>query len=263
MIVLRSLLFNVLFYITTLVHMVVMTPYYFAVPRAKAWIVPNNWSRLNNYMLRVICGTTVEFKGTENVPDGPCIIAAKHQSSWDTFVFVPLLHDPVYIIKRQLKWIPFFGWYLGKMDMIAIDRTNRNEARKQVNDGANRAKLKNRQIMIYPEGTRRTPGDEPVYKQGVAMIYEATGLPVVPIAHNAGMFWQRHTFLRYPGKMTVEFLPAIPTGLKRDEMFKRLVTELEARCDALLIDGASQPNPPPLAEATRLRLIQLGFQPKS
>ena len=91
MLVLRSLLFNILFYLTTFLQMVVQAPVYFAVSRQKAWFVPNNWSRINNWMLRVICGTTVEFKGIENVPDGPCIIAAKHQSSWDTFVFLPYL----------------------------------------------------------------------------------------------------------------------------------------------------------------------------
>jgi 1-acyl-sn-glycerol-3-phosphate acyltransferase len=263
MLVLRSLLFNALFYITTFVQMVVMTPYYFAVPRAKAWIVPNNWSRVNNWLLRVICGATVEFKGLENIPDGPCIIAAKHQSAWDTFVFLPYLKDPVLILKRVLMRIPLFGQFVAKMDMIAIDRASRDEARRQVNKGAVRAKNDGRQILIYPEGTRRSPGDEPAYKQGVSMIYEATGLAVVPVAHNAGMFWPRRRFLRYPGKMTVEFLPPIPAGLKRDEMFKRLVSELEARCDALLIDGASQPNPPPLAESAIKRLEELGFQPRS
>ncbi len=263
MLIVRSLLFNALFYITTFLQMIFQAPVYFAVSRKKAWFVPNNWSRFNNWMLRVICGTTVEFKGMENLPDGPCIIAAKHQSTWDTFVILPYLKDPVLILKRVLMGVPLFGQFLAKMDMIAIDRASREEARKQVNAGANRAKKDGRQILIYPEGTRRSPGDEPAYKQGVSMIYEATGLPVVPIAHNAGMFWPRRKFLRYPGKMTVEFLPPIPAGLKRDEMFKRLVSELEARCDALLIEGASQPNPPPLADTAIKRLKELGFQPKS
>lgn len=263
MLVLRSLLFNALFYITTFLQMVFQAPVYFAVSRKKAWFVPNNWSRLNNWMLRVICGATVEFKGVENIPDGPCIIASKHQSTWDTFVFLPFLKDPVLILKRVLMWIPLFGQFVAKMDMIAIDRSSREEARKQVNDGANRAKRDGRQILIYPEGTRRAAGAEPAYKQGVAMIYEATGLPVVLIAHNAGMFWPRRQFLRYPGKMTVEFLPPIPAGLKREEMFERLISELEARCDALLIDGASQPNPPPLSDTAKKRLKELGFQSKS
>jgi 1-acyl-sn-glycerol-3-phosphate acyltransferase len=262
MLVLRSLVFNTLFYLTTLLQMIVQAPVYFAVSRKKAWFVPNNWSRLNNFMLRVICGATVEFKGMENIPDGPCIIAAKHQSAWDTFVFLPFLKDPVLILKRQLMWIPLFGQFVAKMDMIAIDRASREDARKQVNAGANRAKADGRQILIYPEGTRRSPGDVPAYKQGVSMIYEVTGLPVLPIAHNAGMFWPRRKFLRYPGKMTVEFLPLIPAGLSRDAMFKRLVSELEARCDALLIDGAAQPNPPPLAQTALKRLEELGFQAK-
>jgi 1-acyl-sn-glycerol-3-phosphate acyltransferase len=263
MLVLRSLLFNALFYITTFVQMVASLPYYFLVSRAKAWSVPNNWSRFSTWLLGTICGATVEFKGLENIPDGPCIIAAKHQSAWDTFVLLPHLKDPVLILKRQLMWIPLFGQMLARMDMIAIDRASKDEARRQVNAGANRAKANGRQILIYPEGTRRSPGDTPAYKQGVAMIYEATGLSVIPVAHNAGMFWPRRKFLRFAGKMTVEFLPPIPPGLKRDEMFKRLVTGLEARCDALLIDGASQENPPPLAETAIKRLKELGFQAKS
>ena len=263
MLVLRSLLFNALFYIATFAQMVASLPYYFFVSRAKAWSVPNNWARFNNFMLRVICGATVEYKGLENIPDGPCIIAAKHQSTWDTFVMLPHLKDPVLILKRQLMYIPIFGQMLARMDMIAIDRASRDVARRQVNAGANRAKDNGRQILIYPEGTRRSPGDQPLYKQGVAMIYEATGLPVIPVAHNAGMFWPRRKFLRYPGKMTVEFLPPIQPGLKRDDMFRRLITDLEARCDALLIEGASQPNPPPLADTAVKRLAELGFQSKS
>ena len=263
MLVLRSLLFNALFYIATFVQMVASLPYYFFVSRAKAWSVPNYWARFNNFMLRVICGATVEYKGLENIPDGPCIIAAKHQSTWDTFVMLPHLKDPVLILKRQLMYIPIFGQMLARMDMIAIDRASRDVARRQVNAGANRAKDNGRQILIYPEGTRRSPGDQPLYKQGVAMIYEATGLPVIPVAHNAGMFWPRRKFLRYPGKMTVEFLPPILPGLKRDDMFRRLITDLEARCDALLIEGASQPNPPPLADTAVKRLAELGFQSKS
>jgi 1-acyl-sn-glycerol-3-phosphate acyltransferase len=263
MLALRSLVFNAAFYLTTLLQMIVMAPYYFMVSREKAWLVPNNWSRLNNWMIRVICGARVEFRGLENVPDGPCIIAAKHQSAWDTFVFLPYLHDPVLILKRQLMWIPLFGWFVAKMDMIAIDRASRDEARKQVADGANRAKADGRQILIYPEGTRRSPGDEPSYKQGVAMIYEATNLPVVAIAHNAGLFWPRRKFLRFPGTLVVEFLPAIPAGLKRDEMFSRLVTELEARCDALLVEAATGPNPPPLPDTAVKRLRDLGVAVKA
>jgi 1-acyl-sn-glycerol-3-phosphate acyltransferase len=262
MLALRSLLFNTAFYLTTLLQMLVWLPYYFSVTRAKAWIVPNTWARLNNWMMKAFCGAEVVFKGEENLPDGPCIIAAKHQSSWDTFTFVPHLKDPVYILKRQLTWIPFFGWYLAKMDMIAIDRASRDEARKQVAEGANRAKRDGRQIVIYPEGTRRMPGDTPAYKQGVAMIYEATGLPVVPIAHNAGLFWPRRKFWRHPGTMTVEFLPPIPPGLPRDQMFKQLVETLEARCDALLVEAATAPNAPPLPETAVKRLAELGVRLK-
>jgi 1-acyl-sn-glycerol-3-phosphate acyltransferase len=260
MIALRSALFNAAFYLTTLAQMIIFTPYYFVVSRPKAWAIPNNWSRLNNWMMKTIVGATIEFRGLENIPDGPCIIAPKHQSAWDTFAFLVYLRDPVLILKRQLMWIPLFGWYVGKMDMIAIDRASREESRKQVNDGANRAKADGRQIVIYPEGTRRAPGDEPAYKLGVAMIYEATGLPVVGIAHNAGLFWPRRKFLRYPGRVVIEFLPPIPAGLPRTEMFDRLVSEMEARCDAILLEVAASDNPPPMPPTARARLAQLGFK---
>lgn len=260
MLALRSLAFNALFYITTLAQMIIYAPFYF-LARHRPWWAPNRWSRLNNWMLARLCGATVTFKGVENIPDGPCIIAAKHQSAWDTFVFLPYLKDPVLVLKRQLMWIPIFGWYVAKMDMIAIDRANREVARKQVADGANRAAADGRQILIYPEGTRRAPGAEPAYKQGVAMIYEATGLPVVPVAHNAGLFWPRRKFLRYPGRMTVEFLPPIPAGLPRDVMFSRLVNELEARCDALLLEAAETPGAPPLPPTAKERIARLKNQP--
>jgi 1-acyl-sn-glycerol-3-phosphate acyltransferase len=257
MLIIRSILFNILFYLTTLLQMIVMSPYFFAVSRKKAWLVPNNWARINNWLMKVVAGADIEFRGLEHIPDGACIIAPKHQSSWDTFAFVHHMRDPVYILKRQLMWIPLFGWYLGKFDMIAIDRASREEARKQVNEGARRMVANGRQIVIYPEGTRRPPGAEPAYKQGVAMIYEATGVPVIGVAHNAGLYWPRRKFLRYPGKMIIEFLPAIPAGLPKDEMFRQLTDTLEARSDALLLEAANAPNPPPMPESAARRLAEL------
>ena len=257
----RSALFNTLFYLTTLVQMIVLAPYYFLVSREKAWSVPRNWAHINNWLLDKICGAKVEIRGLENLPDGPYIIAPKHQSAWDTFVLLPYVPDAVLILKRELMWIPFFGQYVAKMKMIAIKRSSREESRRQVAEGANRAKAEGRQILIYPEGTRRAPGAPPAYKQGVAMIYEATNLPVVPVAHNAGLFWPRRKFRRYPGVMTVEILPPIPPGLPRDEMFKRLVSETEAACDRLLVKAAQSDTPPPLPETAIIRLRELGVMP--
>ena len=263
MLAVRSVVFNALFYLTTLVQMIVYAPYYFAVSRSRAWWVPNTWTRVNNWLLETICGTKVRYLGVENLPDGPCIIAPKHQSAWDTFVMLPHLNDPVLILKRELMWIPFFGQYVAKMQMIAIKRSSREESRKQVLNGANRAKADGRQILIYPEGTRRAPGDEPAYKQGVAMIYEGTGLPVVPVAHNAGLFWPRRKFLRFPGTMTVHYLPPIPPGLPRDEMFARLVEATENRCNELIVEAAAAHPDLPLPETARRRIAAMQAQKAS
>ena len=258
MLVLRSALFNALFYLTTLVQMIVYTPFYFLAPRKKAWAVPKTWARVNSWLLKVTCGADYRIEGLENLPDGPYIVAPKHQSAWDTFVFLPYIADPVMILKRELMWIPIFGQYVGRMKMIAIRRGSREEARRQVAEGTRKAADDGRQILIYPEGTRRPPGAPPAYKQGVAMIYEATGLPVVPIAHNDGLFWPRRKFLRYPGIMTIRILPPIEPGLPRNVMFERLVQETEAACDELLVAAANAPNPPPLPPTAVTRLRELG-----
>ena len=262
MLYLRSILFNALFYITTLGQMIIFAPWYFAVSRSRAWWVPRTWAKVNNWLLRVICGAHLEVRGLENIPKGPCIIAAKHQSAWDTFVMLPYVGDPVLILKRELMWIPFFGQYVGKMKMIAIKRSSREEARRQVAEGAARAKRDGRQILIYPEGTRRSPGAEPAYKQGVAMIYSVSDMAVLPVAHNAGLYWPRRKFLRFPGKMIVEFLPPIEAGLPRDAFLARLVSETEEACDRLLVEAAQSDQPPPMPETAKKRLAELGHDLK-
>ena len=257
MLAVRSLIFNFLFYVVTLIYMIFFTPFFFLAPRKRAWFVPKFWARTNLWLMKVIVGTDHVVKGLENLPEGSYIIAPKHQSAWDTFAFLPWWPDPVYILKRQLMWIPLFGWYIAKMRMIPIDRGNRAQAIESVNRGARKAVSDGRQIVIYPEGTRRPPGAEPKYKMGIANLYEELAIPVVPIAHNAGLYWQRRSFLRHPGLIEVEVLEPIQPGLSRVEFHDELIGRTERVCDRQLLELADDPDAPPFPPTARKRVEEL------
>ena len=230
----------------------------------RAWLVPKFWSRSSMWLYARIAATRSEITGQENLPQGSFILAPKHQSFWDTIAFYPYLEDPLYILKRELIWIPFFGWYIIKMRMIPVDRGSRAKALRAVVAATRKELARNpRQLIIYPEGTRRAPGDEPAYKYGIVELYAQLGLPVVPVAHVAGLYWPRRKFLRFPGTIHARFLPPIPAGLSKDEFMKRLIGETEAACDQLLIEAASAPNPPPLPPTAVKRLRELGVTPKA
>ena len=258
MLSIRSLLFNIAFYLNTIVQMIVFTPVYFLSPRKKAWWVAKNWGRSNLWLQKVIAGTESRIEGLENLPKGSFILAPKHQSLWDTLAFYPYLDDPVYILKRELTWIPLFGWYLMKMRMIAIDRASRSKALKQAMAIGRERMAEGRQLIIYPEGTRRPPGAEPAYTWGIAELYAGLNVPVVPVVHVAGLYWPRRKFFRYPGTIHARFLKPIEAGLSKDAFHARLVAEMEAATDQLLIEAATGPNPPPLPETARKRLAELG-----
>ena len=260
MLAIRSLAFNVAFYISLIVQMLFWTPVYFFMPRRIAWIVPRFWSHSSLKLQEWLAGTESRIEGAENLPEGPFILAPKHQSFWDTIAFFPYLSDPVYILKRELMWIPLFGWYVGKMRMIPIHRGSRSKALKQALEVAKVRMAENRQLIIYPEGTRRAPGAEPAYKWGIAEIYATLGVPVVPVAHVAGLYWPRRKFMRYPGVIHARFLPAIEPGLGKEAFMERLVAETEAACDALLIEAARSENPPPLPPTAVARLRALGVE---
>ena len=258
----RSLAFNLAFYASLVVQMIVWSPLYFLSPRRKAWFVPKFWSRTSLWLYKVLAGTRSDIAGTENLPQGSFILAPKHQSFWDAIAFFPYLDDPLYILKRELTWIPFFGWYILKMRMIPVDRGNRAKALRAVVNATKAELARNpRQLIIYPEGTRRAPGDVPAYKYGIVELYTQLGLPVVPVAHVAGLYWPRRKFLRYPGTIKARFLPPIPPGLGKDEFMKRLIGETEAGCDALLVDAARQPGHPPLPPTAVKRLAELAAAP--
>ena len=139
MTIIRSLAFNTAFYLNLIIQMIIFTPYYFLSPRKQAWSVPKNWAKSNLWLQKLIVGTDHHIDGLENIPDGPYICAAKHQSFWDTYAFLPHIADPVYILKRELTWIPLFGWYIQKMKMVPIDRGKRSAAMKTAVNGARQA----------------------------------------------------------------------------------------------------------------------------
>ena len=236
MLVIRSVVFNVLFYLNLLVQLIAALPT-LVMPRGGILAVARFWARTNLWLLRMVCGIRVEFRGVEKIPPGPLLVSSKHQSLWETFALLLILPDPAYIMKRELMWIPFFGWYTWKAGMIPVDRSRGSQALAEMNACARREAERNRQIIIFPEGTRRPPGAEPKYKYGVVHLYAEMGVPCLPIALNSGLFWPRRSIRRYPGTIRVEVLDPIPPGLGKDEFFERLQGEVEAATARLVAVG--------------------------
>ena len=257
MIILRSAIFNLCFYLNLIVQMIVFTPVYFVVPRKKSWIIAKNWVRSSSWLLKTIVGTDYTIEGSENLPAGGYIIAPKHQSSWDTISLLPHLDDPFYILKRELTWIPLFGWYVNKMRMVPINRGAREKVMPEVLRRVRAEMAEGRQLIIYPEGTRRPVGAEPQYRFGIAKIYAELDVPVVPIAMNPGLFWPRRQFRRYPGVIKVRILPPIEPGLDADIFMQRLIAAMEEATDQLLVETARENPGLPLPAQAQARLRQL------
>lgn len=261
MIFIRSLAFNLAFYVSLILQMIVFTPFYFLAPRHLAWWVPKFWARSSLWLQEKIAGTRSEITGQENLPAGSFILAPKHLSFWDAIAFFPYLEDPLYILKRELMWIPFFGWYIAKMRMIPVHRGSRSRALKGAVAATKKEMARNpRQLIIYPEGTRRPVGAEPAYKYGIVELYDQLRIPVVPVAHVAGLYWPRRRFGRFPGTIHARFLPPIEAGLDREAFMHRLVAETEAACDRYLIEAAQSENPPPMPPDALRRLKELGIE---
>lgn len=236
MLALRSFLFNVAFYLNLLGWVTLFLPA-FVFPRRTFLWVPRHWALSSLWLLEKIAGTRLELRGADRVPPGGLIVAAKHQSAWETFAMLALFKDPAFIMKRELMWIPGFGWYAWKGGMIGIDRSAGSAALVEMSRRAKAATQQGRQIIIYPEGTRRPPGAPAAYKFGISHLYTTLGVPCLPVALNSGLFWPRHSFLRRPGTIVVEYLEPIPPGLPRDEFFETMKSRIETASDRLLAEG--------------------------
>jgi 1-acyl-sn-glycerol-3-phosphate acyltransferase len=174
------------------------------------------------------------------LPRGPLLIAAKHQSTWETFALLRLFDDFTFIVKRELMWIPIFGWCMRKGGMVPVDRGGGSQALAEMSVRAKREVQSGRQLVNFPEGTRRAAGAEPRYKFGVAQLYAELGVPCVPIALNSGLFWPRRAFLRYPGTIVVEILEPIPPGLDKAAFMTRLQNEIETATMRLIVEGRNE-----------------------
>ncbi len=256
MLVLRSIAFNLYFYVNITLWLIVASPL-LLLPGAVLWRVVASWSRLNLVMLKWLAGIDVELRGLEHLPDTPVIVASKHQSAWETVSLLHLFRRPAFVLKRELMWVPLFGWYAAHTGMIPVNRGKGLPVLRAMVAAARQVAADGRQIVIYPEGTRRAPGAQPAYKQGVAYLYRELGLPVVPIALNSGLYWPRRGFLRHPGTIVVEFLPAIEPGLEPQQFFQQLQDKIETATDRLLAEAARSVAPPPLSSEIRDRIAAI------
>jgi 1-acyl-sn-glycerol-3-phosphate acyltransferase len=232
MIPIRSFIFNALFYLNLVALMIIGLPT-ILFGRHGVFALARLWSAVSVWLLETICGLRLEYRGVENIPPGAVLIAAKHQSFLETFALLKYAPDFAIILKRQLTRVPLFGLYLIVSQQIAIDRGRGRQALREIAAAAKPVFAAGRQVFIYPEGTRRPPGAPPRYKQGVMMLYAATGTACLPIAVNTGLFWRRHGFLRRPGVAVIEYLPIIAPGLDPAAFSERLQSTIEAACARL------------------------------
>ena len=234
MTLLRSLVFAFLFYLWSLIFSLSMMPFLLAPP---LWTVRalSVWSAGISLLLRVICGVKVEIRGLEHRPKGPAIVAPKHQCMLDVFAQFGALPSVLFVMKKELTYIPLFGWIALKMGSIVVDRDGHSAAlKKMVKDAQVQFDRSPRQLLIFPEGTRGEPGAQTVYKPGLAALYRELNLPVHPVATNSGTHWPAHGLMRYPGTVVFEYLEPIPAGLKRGEFMRILQERIDTASEKLI-----------------------------
>ena len=240
MILLRATLFNIAAWLTTGVMSIAYMPL-LLLPGAWGGRVMMRagalWSRVMLWLASVIIGLDYEVRGRGHIPAGPVIFALKHQSAWDTLAVPALIGDPAMVIKRELFWVPFYGWFAKRAGMIGIDRSAAASALRRMLAAAKHAIAAGRSVTIFPQGTRTVPrsrgGAARPYQPGVAALYGELDVPVVPVALNSGLFWGRRAFRKVPGRIIVEFLAPIAPGLPKRDFLRRLEAEIEAATDRL------------------------------
>jgi 1-acyl-sn-glycerol-3-phosphate acyltransferase len=232
----RSAVFNVFFYINLALFMLLGFMFFFT-PRKWSIRALQLWARSSLFWLRVIAGIHMEVRGKQHIPQGACLVAGKHQSFWETFAILPLLDDPAMVLKKELTYIPLFGWFIHKFRMIPVERSAGTQALRALVALAEKAVAMGRKVVIMPEGTRRAPDDPPDYKPGAAALYGKLGVACVPFALNSGLYWPRRQFLRKPGTIVISFLEAIPPGLLRKDFLSRLETAFEAETARLVAEA--------------------------
>jgi 1-acyl-sn-glycerol-3-phosphate acyltransferase len=237
---LRAALFQLAFYLWSAVMIVAFVP---GLLGDRLWIVYGQrlWARGAVWLMRSLAGIRLEVRGQQYKPNGAAIVASKHQSAFDTFVYHLLLDDPAIVMKRELLWIPIYGAYCRKTRMIVVDRKAGAAALRRMIADAKAAADLGRPIVIFPEGTRAVPDAQLPYQPGVSALYAQLDLPAIPVALNSGIAWPRRKFIKRPGTIVIEFLPAILPGLDRKSFVARL-TEATETATARLVAEARQNN---------------------
>jgi 1-acyl-sn-glycerol-3-phosphate acyltransferase len=237
MILFRSLVFFVYFVITILFFGTMIFTVAWISPFEKRFILDRAWSRSVLYGLKQICRLDYQIEGFENLPDGNAIFLSKHQSAWETISLINMIPAPrCWVLKKELLHVPVFGWAMRHYNPIAINRKASKQAVKQViTQGMQRLKSGSN-LIIFPEGTRTAPGERRTYHIGGALLAAKSDYPVIPIAHNAGVFWKRRGFYKYPGTIQVKFGPVMKTeGLSATEINRRVEEWIEAEQEKLPI----------------------------
>jgi 1-acyl-sn-glycerol-3-phosphate acyltransferase len=229
----RSLLFNVGWYLGSAVIAVVGSPI-LLLPRRAVVRWAQVWIHFCLGWLRLTCRLTHAVTGVENLPAGPVLIASKHQSTWETLAYTLLFRDAAIVLKRELLFIPVVGWAMARAGNIAVARGDGASALRGLVKQAKAVIADGRSIVIFPEGTRVAPGDQRAYQVGVAALYRQLGVPVVPVALNSGLFWGRRKFIKWPGQLTVAILPPIPPGLDRATFLASLRERIETATHQLV-----------------------------
>ncbi|WP_439596170.1 lysophospholipid acyltransferase family protein [Falsiroseomonas sp.] len=235
MIWLRSLVFNILFFgITAGIGILAVPALLLPVRFTRG--VTRLWARLVILALRLAVGVRVEVRGWHHLPPGGVVLAAKHQSAFDTIIWLSLLSQPAYVMKKELLSIPFYGWHARKAGMIPVDRAGGAAALRGMLRAATEAVAAGRQVVIFPEGTRTAVGQRVSYQPGVVAIAAGTGAPVVPVATDSGRVWGRRHFLKRPGVIRISLLPPLPPGLNRARMLAALEAQIETETDRLMAE---------------------------
>lgn len=226
-VVLRSTLFA-LFQIAITIPFALIALATFPLPLPARYRVITVWTRLIVGAAEMICGIRYRVLGMDSLPLAPYVVLSKHQSAWETLAFQLIFPQQVWVVKRELLWIPFFGWGLAMLAPIAIDRNDRRRALRQLLDQGRDRLARGYCIVIFPEGTRVAPGARAEFQPGGAWLAAKAAVPVVPVAHNSGEYWRRNAFLKYPGTITVSIGAAIETrGLSAEELNRKVEEWIE------------------------------------
>lgn len=235
----RPVAFAVLFYSWTTLAGLVVLPLLLGPPRYLL-AYSRFWIRIALWLLRVTVGLSYEVRGRQNIPDGPALFAIKHQSAWDTLAINLIVYDAAIVLKRELTWIPIFGWCLLRARQVPIDRGGGMSVLRNMVAAARARVAEGRPIVIFPEGTRVPPGTHAPYHAGVSALNNALDIPVIPVALNSGLFWPRRSLALRPGTITVEFLPALPDAPSRKEFVQSLETAIENSTNRLIAEAVSR-----------------------